>query len=237
MKFYYLIAAYNEELILERTVKELESLVQKHPGSEVFILVNGSGDRTWEIAQDLEKKYSPWVKSFHNKEKGMGVAYRRGLRELQKLNLDSNSWAVLTASDLPFGFTDLNSFLQLGESTQKANTLFIGSKRHPLSKVQRNWKRQFGSMIFELARYVLLRIKTKDTQGTLFLRGDQVSVVDKLQADDYFVTVEIVYHCERSGKVTEMPVELRTEVRNSKVSILKDGYKSLRQVLLFRRRL
>lgn len=239
MKFYYLIAAYNEELILERTVKELESLVQRHPGSEVFILVNGSGDRTWEIAQDLEKRYSPWVKSFHNKEKGMGVAYRRGLLELQKRNLDSNSWAVLTASDLPFGFTDLDSFLQLQRDgkVQSENTLFIGSKRHPLSKVERNWKRQFGSMIFELARFVLLGIKTKDTQGTLFLRGDQVGVVGKLQADDYFVTVEIVYYCERKSIVTEMPVELRTEMRSSKVSLLKDGYKSLRQVLLFRQRL
>jgi hypothetical protein len=92
-------------------------------------------------------------------------------------------------------------------------------------------------MIFELARFVLLGIKTKDTQGTLFLRGDQVGVVEKLQADDYFITVEIVYHSERSGPVTEMPVELRTEMRSSKVSILKDGYKSLRQVLLFRQRL
>lgn len=237
MKFYYLIAAYNEELILEKTVQELESLVQMHPGSEVFLLVNGSSDKTWEIAQNLAKKYTPWVKSFHNEEKGMGVAYRRGLQELKNRGIDVDSWVVLTASDLPFGFSDLNAFLAFGEKTHKSHSLFIGSKRHPLSKVQRNWKRRFGSMIFEIARYMLLRIRTKDTQGTLFLRGDQVSLVEKLKADDYFISVEIVYYCERSGKVAEMPVELREEVRSSKISILKDGYKSLKQVLQFRQRL
>ncbi len=236
MKFYYLIAAYNEELVLEETVRELESLVQRFPGSEVFLLVNGSGDKTWEIAQNLAKKYS-WVKSFHDSEKGMGVAYRRGLRELQKMSIGGESWAVLTASDLPFGFSDLDSFVGLGPAAWKENLLFIGSKRHPKSKVHRNWKRRLGSMIFELTRLIVLKIRTKDTQGTLFLRGDQVSVVEKLHSDDYFVTVEIVYFCERKGRVFEMPVDLRPEIRNSKISIFKDGYKSLRQVVQFWQRL
>ncbi|WP_413287503.1 glycosyltransferase family 2 protein [Bdellovibrio sp. HCB337] len=237
MKFYYLIAAYNEEQILERTVRELEPLTQKFPGSEVFLLVNGSNDKTWDVAQKLSKEFPEWVSSFQNDEKGMGVAYRRGLRELQKRKLDSNHWVVLTASDLPFGYSDLDSFVQLGSSAWQEHVLFVGSKSHPQSQVQRNWKRRLGSLVFEIARQVILRIKTKDTQGTLFLRGDQVSVVERLRADDYFITVEIVYFSERAGKVAEMPVVLRPETRNSKISILKDGYKSLRQLLHFRQRL
>lgn len=236
MKFYYLIAAYNEELILERTVRELEHLIKKYPGSEVYILVNGSNDRTWDVAQKLAKENQPWVSSFQNKEKGMGVAYRRGLQELRKKNISADSWVVFTASDLPFGFSDLESFIDLGPESWKEHLLYVGSKRHPKSQVQRNWKRRFGSMIFEVMRYVLLRIKTKDTQGTLFLRGDQLAIIDRLHSDDYFVTAELVYFSEKSGKVMEMPVVLRPEIRSSKVSILKDGYKSLMQILKLRSR-
>lgn len=237
MKFYYLIAAYNEELVLDRTVRELEPLIKRFPGSEVFLLVNGSNDKTWDVAKRLSEEFPAWVKSYQNDEKGMGVAYRRGLRELQKRKIGSDSWVVLTASDLPFGFSDLESFLQLGDQSWQEHLLYIGSKSHPKSQANRNWKRRLGSLIFEIARAVILRIKTKDTQGTLFLRGDQVSVVERLRSDDYFITVEIVYFSENSGKVSEMPVVLRPEIRSSKISILKDGYKSLRQLIKFRQRL
>jgi len=237
MKFYYLIAAYNEELVLEKTIRELEPLVQKYPGSEVFLLVNGSNDKTWDIAQKLAKDFHPWVSSFQNHEKGMGVAYKRGLQELKKRFLDKDSWVVFTASDLPFGFSDLDSFIKLGSQAWKENVLFVGSKRHPLSEVQRNWKRRLGSAVFEMARLLILKIKTKDTQGTLFLRGDQISVQERLHSNDYFITVELVYFSERTGKVVEMPVQLRPEFRSSKISILKDGYKSLLQLLRFRQRM
>lgn len=167
----------------------------------------------------------------------MGVAFRRGLQELKKKSLGANDWVVFCASDLPFGFSDLDSFLSMEKSTQEKTVLFVGSKRHPQSAVQRNWKRRLGSMFFEIARRLILNIKTKDTQGSLFLRGDQVGMVDKLRSDDYFITAEVVYYSEQVGNVVEMPINLRPEIRSSKISLLKDGYKSLAQLIRFRQNL
>jgi len=234
MKFYYLVAAYNEETVLERTIEELSVLPQRFPGSEVLILVNGSNDRTWTIAQKLATENSAWVSAYQNHEKGMGVAFRRGLKELQSKKLSQEDWIMFCASDLPFGFSDLDSFLAMGPQGWKENVLFVGSKRHPLSAVQRNWKRRFGSMIFEVARRIILNVKTKDTQGGLFLRGDQIAMAGKLKSEDYFITLEIVFYAEQAGKVTEMPITLRPDTRNSKISILKDGYKSLVQLIKFK---
>lgn len=236
MKFYYLVAAYNEERVLEKTVQELASIPQRFPGSEVLLLDNGSEDNTWSLCQKLARE-NPWVSAFHNDDKGMGVAFKRGLLELQNKSIPPDSWIVFCASDLPFGFSDLDSFLALGTAAWNENILFVGSKRHPQSRVQRNWKRRLGSVIFEVARRLILQIKTKDTQGSLFLRGDQVALVKKLNSRDYFFTVELVYFAENAGKVMEMPIRLRPELRNSNISILKDGLKSLRQLLSFRRNL
>jgi len=234
MKFYYLVAAYNEEAVLESTIQSLSILPKRFPGSQVFILVNGSNDGTWTIAQKLSKINPDWVTSFHTEEKGMGAAFRLGLRALKKQNLSNNDWIVFCASDLPFGFSDLESFLKLSNTNEPENILYVGSKRHPASVIQRNWKRRLGSIFFEIARRIILRIKTKDTQGSLFLRGDQVSIVDQLRSNDYFVTVEIVYFSEKNGKVIEMPISLQPEMRSSKISLLKDGYKILAQLINFR---
>lgn len=237
MRFFYLVAAYNEEEVLEKTTQELSVLAKRFPGSEVLILVNGSGDRTWPIAQKIAQENSSWVSSFHNHEKGMGVAFRRGLHELKKKVLTKNDWVVFCASDLPFGFSDLESFMSMESSVHDNAVLFVGSKRHPNSLVQRNWKRRLGSMFFEVARRIILNIKTKDTQGSLFLRGDQVAMVDKLRSEDYFITAEVVYYAEQIGNVVEMPISLRPEIRSSKISLIKDGYKSLSQLIKFRQNL
>ena len=186
MKFYYLVAAHNEELLLEKTVKELALVPQRFPGSEVLLLENASHDNTWPVAQKLAKENASWLSSYHDDEKGIGVAFKRGLRELQKRNLSENDWVIFCAADLPFGFSDLDHFLTLSPTAHKENLLFVGSKRHPQSTIQRTWKRRLGSVVFEVLRYALLRIKTKDTQGSLILNGRQIDVVDKMRSDDYF---------------------------------------------------
>lgn len=235
MKFYYLIPAYNEEAILAEVVKELEIIPQKYPGSEVLLLDNGSSDGSWTLMQQLAKKNPSWLFCYHDDEKGMGVAYQRGMREVAKRNPDAQSWIIFTAADLPFGFSDLESLLAQTTDKLKNTVLFVGSKRHPQSQVQRGWKRILGSWIFEICRYLILRIKTKDTQGTLFLRGDRVGMVEKLTSKDYFLSCELVYHCEKAGGVIEMPVVLKVEKRSSKVSVIKDGIKSLKQLWRLRR--
>lgn len=234
MKFYYLVAAHNEELLLEKTIHELADIPRRFPGSEVLLLENASRDNTWSMAQKLAQENSSWLSSYHNDEKGIGVAFKRGLRELQKKNLTETDWVIFCAADLPFGFSDLEHFLTLGPDSWKENLLFVGSKRHPHSIIQRNWKRRLGSVIFEVLRYLLLQIKTKDTQGSLILKGDQIGVVDKMRSDDYFFSVEIVYFMEHEGKVTEIPVTLKPDKRPSKVSLVRDGIKTIQQILSFR---
>ncbi|MBC7458110.1 MAG: glycosyltransferase family 2 protein [Bdellovibrionaceae bacterium] len=226
MKIIYLIAAYNEAAILPELIEKLQKIPLQFPGSKVIIIDNASTDHSKEILQNLMQKHD-WLIAYFESAKGMGVAFRRGLNELKKFDLTSEDWIVFNAVDLPFGFTDLEHFLKIKNSFRAL--LYVGSKNHPGSKLVRSWKRALGSWIFRQVRSLLLKMKTLDPQGTLFLRADQLFVVDATRSNDYFFTTEVVYYFEKRGPVIEMPVQLMPDVRTSKVHLLRDGLRAIQQ--------
>jgi glycosyltransferase involved in cell wall biosynthesis len=237
-RFIYLIAAYNEAAILERTTERLAAVVDRFPGSLAYLLDNGSVDDTWQIMQRLERRF-PWVIACHDDQKGMGVAYRRGLMEVLRcerlLPLLPSDRLVLTAADLPFGFTDIEAVLALPPHEQCAPWLFVGSKAHPRSKAPRGVKRRIGSWFFRGLRRLVLGLRTADTQGTLLIRGDLVPDFLPIRSNDFFFAVEIVDRAERFGSVRELPVVLEAERRPSSVRLVRDGWKMARQLIEHRR--
>lgn len=234
MRIFYLVAAYNESKVLESLASQLKAVPQKYPGSQLIIVDNGSTDDSKKVLEKIQKKYQ-WCKVFFETEKGMGIAFRRGMRELRKLNLSKNDWIAFNAADLPFGFFDLVQFLER-QATHPECALFVGSKSHPESRVKRSWKRHLASWCFYLVRFLVLGMKTKDPQGTLFLRADFLYLVDQIEAKDYFFTTELVYQMEKHTHVIEMPVILAKEVRVSKIRILEDGMKAFKQTVALRTR-
>jgi dolichyl-phosphate beta-glucosyltransferase len=238
-RFVYLIPCHNEASILTTQVKRLSEFVVRFPGSRAFLLDNGSVDATWEVARHLSAQHPEWLVSCRDEAKGMGVAYRRGLSETARhafrpplTNLD---WVVLTAADLPFGFSDIESLLSVDAQERATTTMFVGSKAHPSSRIARDVKRRVGTFIFSLMRFLVLGLRTKDTQGTLILRGDLVSRFQSLRADDYFVSIEVVDRAEQLGKVRELPIVLEAELRPSRVKLLRDGWRMLRQMIRHRK--
>ena len=71
------IPVYNEEKDLPKCIDRLTKFLagQKLFESSVVIADNASTDRTWELAQELEKQY-PNVKAIHIPRKGRGLALR-----------------------------------------------------------------------------------------------------------------------------------------------------------------
>ncbi len=237
MKFYYVVPAYNEESQLRETFAQIAAARSRYPEIEILFVDNASSDGTWPTMQELAAQNSNWVRAYREERKGLGLAFGRALRELQKQDLTGNDWVVYCAADLPFGFTDLDSLLSQGSNSWEKTVLYVGSKRHPKSQIRRHWKRVLGSAIFEFLRWVILRVRTKDTQGSLFLRGDYVHLVEKMHSEDYFFSVELVYFAEKSGEVVEIPVTYGAEIRPSRLSLFHDGMKTISQLWKFRQRL
>ncbi len=232
MHFIYLIAAYNEREILPQLVQKFDAFTTRNFSFQVYVLDNASTDGSYDLLSKLSST-RPWLRPVLITEKGLGVAFKKGLQLLCQEKIAPDSWVVFNAADLPFNFTDFDSFLQAFKLNPTCE-LFIGSKYHPDSKIKRSFKRWLGSQIFFLLRVLVLQLKVKDTQGTLFLKAKLIYDLKPIAANDYFFTTELIYNLKNKTTITELPIVYEESSRPSSVNLLKDGYRSLKQLIKLR---
>lgn len=235
LHFTYLLPIHNEEPILEETVDVVARYLAGFPGSRIVLMENGSTDRSREIALRLEgTRHGVPVRALTLDRAGLGLAYRAGIVEALS---DDDSWIVFGAADLPFGMSDLESFVRRhakGDGFKVAT----GSKLHPDSRVSRTLLRAVLTAGFYLARRALLGMKTADCQGSVIIHASVLRALAGLStAENYFFTTELVFFAERMGyPVVELPVVYAGEKRPSTVRPFYHSWNMLRQVVALRRR-
>jgi hypothetical protein len=217
--FAYVIGARNEAPQLHALVGRLDDRLQRHPGSQVVLVENGSTDHTYEVALDVCRSARAVPMEVRRSEPGLGNAVRIGLRDL------TAQVAVVTAADLPFGFSDLDQYLTVG-----CPALAVGSKNHPDSAWPRDNRRNMMSSGFRAARSVLFGLRGQDTQGSVFAPTSMLEP-ERLVSRGYFVSTEIVVRLQRRGFETEyMPVVAEGDVRPSHVSF-RDSWSVLADMM------
>lgn len=236
----YVLPVHNEESVLRANVERLCRRIAEYPGAHVLLVENGSRDASWALCQELagaDFDRRVRVLAFREEAAGMGFAYDRGLREALALHGPStNHYAVLTAADLPFGFSDLGSasrHLARGEAR-----ILMGSKAHQASEGTRGPERRAMTFAYRMIRRATVGMRVGDSQGSIFVRLDLAAeLAPKIKARDFFYTTELCFFAERAGEtIVEMPVVLEEEKRKSTVRPLRDGTRMLHQLIALRRR-
>lgn len=95
-----IIAAYNEEKNIERCV--LSILNQSYKNIEIIVIDDGSVDKTWDILQNLHKKYN--IQNIKQKNMGVASARNRGIQEAK------GEWISFCDADdiyLPFAIEEM----------------------------------------------------------------------------------------------------------------------------------
>jgi dolichyl-phosphate beta-glucosyltransferase len=225
MPLIYVLPVHNEEAVLGGNVARLRSALERHPGASMLLVENGSRDGSAALARRLaEEPHAVRARAFSLPEAGIGHAYDRGLREaLRLVGASTAHWAVLTAADLPFGFTDLEQAIP--HLDDQAGPLLIGSKAHPRSQVHAPRRRVLATTIYRGLRRTLAGMRAGDSQGSVFLRLDVAArLVDLVTARDFFYSTELVFHAERlRHPIIELPVVVAPESRASTVRPLRHG--------------
>lgn len=234
----WILPAHNEAETLPKTIQRIQefALQTSHQNPiqhHVIIVENGSTDKTWQTAEKLTSASTKGlsIHSLKSTEKGMGYAYALGIRHAAHLNSNPSHWIVLSAADLPFGFTDYESFFLKITETQDP-CLVIGSKRHPQSIISRSFGRTLMSHVFSGLRYLALASRVRDSQGTLFLQAHRaLRLMERTQARDFFFSTELIFRAEQEFlPVHEVPITLEPELRKSTVHPFRDSWRMARQV-------
>jgi len=234
----YILPAYNEQEIIGNSIEK----IRKHlTNDKYFIIVvdNASTDDTYNIVMGIASKSSD-ILLLYTKNKGIGYAYYIGIKEaVNNFSTNKNAYIILSASDLPFGFTDIEILKNNNLKINYTNSIIIGSKFITKRNIKyRGYTRSIGSYVFRVIRRMMLRINTKDTQGTiifplLFIQD----ILYKIKSRSYFFTTELIYFAEKKKKnIIEVPVQLEPESRLSKVSLLLDGFSMLKDMFILRLR-
>lgn len=186
---------------------------------EILLCHNGPRveDSVW---QELKKKLPQAARLLHTDLPGIGAGYRLGIENA------ACELVVLSASDLPFGFSDIEAFERTVASRSRPQVA-IGSKAHRDSNLGRyHFRRKVASLLFYLARRMLLGRSTPgDSQGTIIARTPLArQIAADVRANDYFFSLEFLTLCLARGvDVVELPVTLQLIDEESSVSLVRDS--------------
>jgi glycosyltransferase involved in cell wall biosynthesis len=240
VKLSWILPVHNNADTITANVVRLEAQTRQFEQSEIVLVENGSRDASWTVCEGLQTEGNEVdIRAYREASAGIGFAYARGLAELEAQHgPDPMRWAILTGSDLPFGFTDLDAALPLMEAGRVA--VIAGSKAHRESQAYAGWKRHIMSRTFRILRRVIVGMVTGDSQGSFFVRLDvAIELAHKIASRDFFYTTELVHYAERlEGGVVEVPVIVEPSqlVGITTVKPLKHGSAMLKQLVALRRR-
>jgi glycosyltransferase involved in cell wall biosynthesis len=206
------IPVYNEEDILEKNIKILESYLRKlDVPYEILVVSNGSDDLTVPILNQLTREI-PALRFFHLPSKGVGNAYRTGI---QKAAYDS---FITVDMDLSI---DL-SFVGTAYRLLSEHHIVVGSKISGIQK--RSRIRTFASNAFIFSARVFLGIDYSDY--SIAAKGYRTSIANTYLScvDDHtFYVTRILFRAFHEGKkIIEIPVDCR-DVRKSRFNLMHEG--------------
>jgi glycosyltransferase involved in cell wall biosynthesis len=224
------LPVYNEEHVLERSVRTLHMFLTDDLAHEWRILIadNGSRDRTQEIAQRLAGELEG-VEVLHIPEPGRG-------RALTKAWLSSDA-DVLSYMDIDLS-TDLGAFPKLVSAVaEQGYDIAAGSRLGPGTETTRSLKREVLSRGFVLMINLLMGTKLRDTQcGFKAIRRECAQTLLPLVQDTgWFWDTELLLLAAKGGwRVTFVPVRW-LEDTDSRVKIASTVSKDMKGLIRMRR--
>jgi len=220
--------AYNEEKRLPATLQHVVDFIQIQTYTiEVLVVENGSSDRTYEIANSFAEKY-PQIRVIQIKERGKGLAVRRGMLEAQ------GEYRFMCDVDLSMRIQDVNRFLP---PTMVDYDIAIASREAPgaVRHDEPEYRHLVGRVYNFLIRLLALP-GLHDTQcGFKCFRDVVAERLFPLQTlTGWAFDVEVLFIGRLHGyRITEIPIHWYFN-NESKVRVLHDAVRMGRDLLKIR---
>lgn len=201
---------------------------------KIVVLVNGSSDSSWKIAQDLE---------FSNDHFQAEFLELGGKGRALKTYFNKSQADILIFMDIDLAVS-LNSLPGLIQSiTAEPYDLVIGSRLVVGAHTDRSFWRSFTSHCYNFLSRLVLGHKFFDLQcGFKAIKRPLFNKLpSQLMSDSWFFDTELViFSTFMEAKVKELPVdwqENRYDERKSKIRVVRDAWSFIFNLLLLRYRL
>lgn len=207
--FIIVMPAYNEEDCIEKVVRSwMINVVNKHPGSEMLVINDGSRDNTRQILDKLKKEFKRF-KVIHKINEGHGATLVRGYLESAKT---PHEWVFQTDSDDQFSPED---FDKLWKYRYKSNFI-LGNRVKRFDPVYRLILTKINVMIiiilfgcyikdpnvpYRLMKIVYIKKLLRVLPKNIFAPNNVLSILALKDGQD-LMSVSIPHKERKTGKIS-----------------------------------
>lgn len=224
------VPAYNEEWRIPFTLLDMVDYFDQWDRTyEIVVVDDGSTDNMCEVVKKFTKIRKQIRLIRVPKNYGKGHAVRTGM-------LNAKGKRVLF-SDAD-GATPIAELARLEEALDAGADIAIGSRALASSdtEVETKWYRRLPGRIFNFCVNTVLLPQFEDTQCgfKMFTAEATQFAFQKQQSDGFSFDLEVLYIAHKAGlKIKEVPVNW-THVPGSKVNLVVDGLKMLKDTVVFK---
>lgn len=209
-----IVPAYKQEKTIK---KDLENIINvlfsglKNLDFEIICVVDGRVDKTFEQALKVKSKK---IKVFcYDENKGKGYAVRFGMARA--------SGHLISFLDAGMDISPKGIMMLMAHMEWYNADVIVGSKRHPVSRVNYPFLRHILSLGYHLGVKFLFGLPLTDTQSgiKIFRRKVIERVLPRLLVKKYAMDIEMLAVAKHLGfkRIYEAPIEVRFDKRSSKI--------------------
>ena len=226
------IPAFNEERRIGPTLTAVLAYAANSPRPiEIIVVDDGSSDGTARVAREALGTRPDTTVLVNDNNRGKGYSIRRGVLAAR------GELALVSDADLSTPIEEAGRLI--AHLTALGRGLVIGSRalRDSRVEVHQNPMRELMGKVFNLVVRMLTGLPFHDTQCgfKLMTRADVTPIFEKARNDGFSYDVELIYVASRRGvPIKEVGVTWRN-APGSKVGMLSDPLRMLRDVWRVRR--
>jgi len=229
-----IIPAYNEERLIESTVKSIsEFLLKTFNEGEIIIVNDGSTDGTQAVIDNLIAINSGKInlKLINNKQnRGKGYSIKQGMLQ------STGKVRVFIDADLPFSLGVIN---EIHERILNDEDIVIGDRNNPESElVNVHPVRKLAGNIYSDFVRLLVSGGITDTQCGLkgFSAEAAQFIFSRITIDGFGFDVEVLRIGQKhSFSISRLPVQMLNNRLESKVHLVRDSLLMLWNLVVIKR--
>lgn len=210
-----IVPAYKQEKTIRQDLLNIDSILSSGLQGydyEIICVIDGKVDKTWEKASSLKSSKIKVVGYDTNKGKGYAVRYG-----MFRSRGDLVSFLDAGMEISPNGIMMLMSHMQWYGAD-----IIVGSKRHPVSRVNYPLLRYLLSIGYHLVVRLLFGVSVTDTQSgiKIFRREVLEKVLPRMLVKKYAMDIEMLAVAQYLGfkRIYEAPIEVTFDKNTSGIS-------------------